>query len=253
MNRFSGKIAVITGAAGGLGRDAAVALAREGARKVVLMDRDAPALAEVAAQIGPVAQIVPCDVADAASQEQAWQQYASNGALDVLLTAAGTVGRGTRIEDCSVDEWDRIFAVNVRGTFLTIRHALPALRQARGCVVTYGSTAGLAGSAVLGPYSASKGAVAMLTRSLALAHAAEGIRFNSVCPGSIDTPMLQATIHSAGNEQAIAARHAAYLARHPLGRFGQPAEVTAAALFLASDEASYLTGVSLPVDGGRLA
>jgi NAD(P)-dependent dehydrogenase (short-subunit alcohol dehydrogenase family) len=253
MNRFEGLSVVVTGAGSGLGRDAAVALAGEGAAHVVVMDIDAQRLAETAARIGPSAQAVTCDVSDVGQVARAWRDAHLPEGLDVLLTAAGTIGRGTTIEHCAPEDWDRIFNINVRGTYLTVQQALPQLRRRQGCIVTYGSTAGLAGSAVLGPYSASKGAIAMLTRSLALAHAAEGIRVNSVCPGSIDTPMLQATFDAAGDADAIAARKAAYLARYPLGRFGQANEVTAAALFLASRDASYLTGVSLPVDGGRLA
>ena len=120
-------------------------------------------------------------------------------------------------------------------------------------IVTLGSTAGLAGSRALGPYSASKGAITTMTRSLALAHASDGIRVNCVCPGSIDTPMLQATFDAAGDAAASAQRKATYLARYPLGRFGEAREITQAALFLASSDASYMTGVCMPVDGGVLA
>lgn len=253
MQRFEGMTAVVTGAASGLGRDAALALVREGAARVILMDVDEAGLRETAAQAGAAAQPLACDMASPESLAAAWGGLALPHGLDVLMTAAGTIGRGSSLAECGADEWDRIFAINVRGTFLAIRHALPYLRRCGGAIVTYGSTAGLAGSAALGPYSASKGAVVMLTRSLAIAHAAEGIRANCVCPGSIDTPMLQATFDAAGDAQAVAARRALYLSRYPMGRFGAAHEVTQAALFLASRDASYLTGVALPVDGGRLA
>ncbi|MFC7612081.1 SDR family oxidoreductase [Teichococcus aestuarii] len=120
-------------------------------------------------------------------------------------------------------------------------------------MVTFASTAGLTGSATMPAYSASKGAVVMLSRSLAVAHAAEGIRVNCVCPGSIETPMLEATFAGAGSPEARARREAEFRARHPLGRFGQAAEVAESVLFLLSDAASFTTGVCLPVDGGRLA
>jgi NAD(P)-dependent dehydrogenase (short-subunit alcohol dehydrogenase family) len=171
----------------------------------------------------------------------------------VLVTAAGTIGTSADIEHCAVEDWDRLFAINVRGTYLSVQQALPHLRIKSGCIVTMGSTAGLVGSRALGPYSASKGAITTMTRSLALAHAAEGIRVNCVCPGSINTPMLQATFDAAGDVAAIEARKAAYLARYPMARFGEAHEVTEAALFLASPGASYMTGVLLPVDGGVLA
>jgi NAD(P)-dependent dehydrogenase (short-subunit alcohol dehydrogenase family) len=253
MKRFDGLSALVTGAASGLGRDTAIALAQEGAAQVVLMDVDEDRLQQTATQVGAAARVIACDVSSPEDIESAWSRLELPQGLDVLMTAAGTIGHGASIETCQVREWDRIFDVNVRGTFLTIRHALPYLRRRKGCIVTFGSTAGLAGSAALGPYSASKGAVVMLTRSLALAHASEGIRANCVCPGSISTPMLQATFDAAGDTQASEARKATYLSRYPLGRFGEAHEVTEAALFLASPGASYLTGVSLPVDGGRLA
>ncbi|RKP57818.1 SDR family NAD(P)-dependent oxidoreductase [Pararobbsia silviterrae] len=253
MGRFQGRVVAISGAASGLGRDIAQGLATEGAAKLYLFDVDAKGLADTAGSIAAPTVQLCCDVADETSVSRAWQQASDIDGLDVLLTAAGTIGAGTPIEACSVAEWDRIFNINVRGTFLMVKYALPHLRKNKGNIVTFGSSAGLAGSGTLPAYSASKGAVAMFTRSLALAHASDGIRVNSVCPGSIETPMLQATFDAAGSPEAVAARKAEYLKRYPLGRFGAAREVTDAALFLASDQASYTTGVCLPVDGGRLA
>lgn len=253
MRRFQGKSAVVTGAGSGLGRDISIALSREGAAQVILMDIDEDGLRKTAQSMGDFAQCVVCDVSDPAWVTRAWQQLSIEGGLDVLVTAAGTIGTGKDIEHCTVQEWDLIFAVNVRGTYLCVQQALPHLRKKNGCIVTMGSTAGLAGSRALGPYSASKGAITMMTRSLALAHASENIRVNCVCPGSIDTPMLQATFDAAGDAAASHQRKEMYLQRYPLGRFGEASEVTQAVLFLASADASYMTGVSLPVDGGVLA
>lgn len=253
VQRFEGMSVVVSGAGSGLGRDIAQAFAREGARRVVLVDIDQGGLQETAKEVGDAAVVCRCDVTNAQAVEHAWQSFDDGQGLDVLVTAAGTIGSGSPIETCSVEEWDAIFAVNVKGTFLMVQQALPRLRMRKGTIVTIGSTAGLIGSKALGPYSASKGAITTLTRSLAVAHGPEQIRVNAVCPGSIETPMLEATFQAAGDAAAQQARRQAYLARYPLGRFGVPHEVTDAVLFLASPQASYLTGVCLPVDGGVLA
>ena len=250
IDRFSGKTALVTGAASGLGRAVARGLAAGGAR-VVLLDRDGDGLASLAAELAGAATAI-CDVSDEAGVEAAFAGLAAPG-LDILIVAAGVLGPTVSVADCAPEDWDRVFAVNVRGAYLTIRAAMPLLRARRGCVVTFGSTAGLAGSATLGPYSASKGAVVLMTRSLALAHAAEGVRVNCVCPGSIETPMLEQVFASAGGPEEAEARRRLYASRHPLGRFGEAQEVAEVALFLASDAASYMTGVAVPVDGGRLA
>ncbi len=251
--RFKDFNVAITGAASGLGRDIAKRIHQEGAARIVLLDVDEDALSALAQEIGRTACPIVCDVSNPAAVARAWQAAALNDGLDVLVTAAGTIGSGADIEHCPPEEWDRIFAINVRGTYLTVQAALPRLRQRKGNIVTLGSIAGLVGSLALGPYSASKGAITTLTRSLALAHAHEGLRANCVCPASIDTPMLQATFDAAGDAVAAQARRERYLARYPMGRFGRPEEVSEAVLFLASPGASYMTGVCLPVDGGLLA
>lgn len=253
MTRFTGKTVLITGAAGHLGRDLALALAlaREGAARLVLLDRAEAPLAALAEEIGPQAEIHVCDLGSIPDTRRAWAGIDLSAGLDVLATAAGTIGAGTPILETPPEDFDRLLALNVRGTLLTVQLCAAALRLRKGAVVTYGSTAGLAGSKALGPYSASKGAVALLTRSLALAFAEDGVRVNSVCPGSIESAMLESTFAAAGADAE--ARREAYLALYPLRRFGKPSEVTEAVLYLASDAAAYSTGVSLPVDGGRLA
>ena len=257
MTEFTGKIAAVTGAASGLGRAVAIGLAEHGAERLILIDRDQRGLDATAAEIpsDTAVEKLAIDVSDAAAvQSVAAALPKTLPGLDILITAAGVLGPAVPIVDCPEEEWDRVFAVNVRGTYLCIRHFMPLIRaRGRGSIVTFASTAGLVGSPVIGAYSASKGAVVLMTRSLALQHAAEGIRFNCVCPGSIETPMLEQTLSSAGDDAAVAARTEAYRQRHPMLRFGQADEVAAAVLFLASDAASYMTGVALPVDGGRLA
>ena len=251
MMRFTGKTALITGAAGNLGRDLALALAREGADRLILLDRAEAPLKALCDEIGPKAEAHPCDIASIADMRRVWAGLDLSTGLDLLATAAGTIGSGTPILEMDPEEFDRMLALNVRGTLLAVQLSAAALRLKKGAVVTYGSTAGLTGSKALGPYSATKGAIALLTRSLALSFAEDGVRVNSVCPGSIESAMLETTFASAGPEAE--ARRKAYLAIHPLQRFGKPGEVTEAVLYLASDAASYSTGVSLPVDGGRLA
>ena len=253
--RFAGKVATITGAAAGLGKAVALGLASGGAERLFLLDRNETALSAVAAEIGPAAVPLSCDVSSEASVDRAWDEIVRRSAgLDILVTSAGVLGPVVSIADCTIDAWDRLYAINVRGTFLSIRKAIPTMRASGGgAIVTLGSTAGLAGSATLGPYSSTKGAVVLMTRSLALAHAKHGIRVNCVCPGSIETDMLNATFASAGDPDAQAARRELYLSRIPAGRFGRPDDVAEAVLYLASDAASYVTGTALPVDGGRLA
>jgi NAD(P)-dependent dehydrogenase (short-subunit alcohol dehydrogenase family) len=248
--RFSRRIGLVTGAASGLGRDAATELAKEGAR-LVLFDRNAEGLARTAS-LCPGAEVVAGDVSIAADVERAVAAAAALGPLTLLATAAGMLGPTLPLPEVDEAEWDRLFAVNVKGTWLTLRSALPRMIAAGGgALVTFASGAGLVGNATFPAYSASKGAVVLMTRSVAAAHTAQGIRANCVCPGPIETPMLRQTFAAAGEEAAQ--REAAFRARNPMGRFGTPAEVTAAVLFLLSDAASFINGVALPVDGGRLA
>ncbi|MFC3127341.1 SDR family NAD(P)-dependent oxidoreductase [Pseudoroseomonas globiformis] len=250
--RFDGQVGVVTGAASGLGRDAAIALAEGGAR-LVLYDKDGAGLEATAARC-PDAVCVAGDVTDAAALVRLADAAASVGPLSLLATAAGVVGSAQSLTSLQEAEWDRLFDVNTKGTWLTLRALLPLMQAAGGgSVVTFASAAGLTGSPALPAYSASKAAVVMMTRSLALVHARENIRVNCVCPGSIETPMLEEVFAAAGSSVLRGEQEAAFRARHPLGRFGQPAEVTAAVLFLLSAEASFITGVALPVDGGRLA
>lgn len=251
--RFEGRVAAVTGAAGALGRACAAALAREGAR-LLLFDRDPDGLAETAA-LCPGAICVTGDAASAEDVARAAETAkAAFGPVELLVVAAGLVGPSKIAIEVEEAEWDLVFAVNVKGSWLAAKSFIPQMRElGRGSVVLFSSTAGLQGSPVLSAYSASKGAVTLLTRSLALNHATENIRVNCVAPGTIDSPMNDRAIAQAGDAAAQAARAAFQKSRHPMNRFGQPEEVAAAVLYLLSDEAGFTTGVALPVDGGRLA
>ena len=249
---FEGKIGIVTGAASGLGQRSAVMLAQQGAR-LVLFDRDAAGLAVTEATC-PGALRITGDATAHTDIMRAVDAAAAIGPITLLATAAGILGPAKPLTDIDEADWDQLFDINVKGTWLALRAVLPHMRAAGGgAVVCFSSAAGLTGSETMPAYSASKGAVVMLTRSAARSEAQYGIRINCVCPGSIETPMLEATFAAAEDPQARAARKIAFKARHPLGRFGEADEVAAAVTFLLSDAASFITGAALPVDGGRLA
>jgi len=247
--RFGGRVVLITGGSRGVGRATADAFHREGAH-VALAARDVRRGQDAAAALGD-AVFLPADVRSARDCARAVTDTLDRfGRLDVLVNNAGVIYRNRTIDRLTEDEWDETFDVNVKGAFLMSRAALPALRDARGTIVIVASYAGLVGFAGAAAYAASKAALVNLTRSLALDHAGEGLRVNCVCPGSVDTDM----IHAAWNalpDPAAAAR--AWAAKHPLGRIATADEVAAAILFLASDDARFITGVALPVDGGITA
>ncbi|MBL8567773.1 MAG: glucose 1-dehydrogenase [Phreatobacter sp.] len=251
--RFEGRVAAVTGAAGALGRASAAGLANEGAR-VLLFDRDAEGLKSTAA-LCPGSVIVAGDAASAADVARAAETARKElGPVELLVAAAGMVGPSKIAIEVDEKDFDLVFDVNVKGPWLAAKYFIPQMREiGRGSVVLFSSTAGLQGSPVLSVYSASKGAVTLLTKSLALNHATENIRVNCVCPGTIDSPMNDRAIADAGDAAAQAARAAFQKAKHPMNRFGTPDEVAGAVLYLLSDAAGFTTGVALPVDGGRVA
>jgi meso-butanediol dehydrogenase / (S,S)-butanediol dehydrogenase / diacetyl reductase len=211
---------------------------------VVLADVDAAAVEALAAELGADATPTYLDVRD---EDAVAAALADAGRLDVLVNVAG-IGSTTNTPDTSLETWERVFAVNVTGTFLCCKHAIPALASSGGgTIVNVASVAGLVGLRNRAAYCASKGAVIAFTRALAIDHAADGIRVNAVCPGTIETPWVRRLVDDAG-ESLDALR-----ARQLLGRLGTPEEIADAILYLASEAAAFLTGTLLTVDGGLTA
>lgn len=247
--RLAGKAAVITGGGAGLGEAMCSAFAAEGAR-VMVADRDVEAAQRVAGALSG-AQACPVDVADAA-QVEAMVEAAVDafGKLDVIVNNAGIGGTPTPVPDVPLEDWDRLLAINLSGVFYGCKYAWPHLERSRGAIVNISSMAGLVSERGFGAYSASKAGVIGFTRACALDGARRGIRANAICPAFTQTKMVEELLSSRGDADAM---RKAYARAIPMGRLGEPGDIAAAAVYLASDEASFVTGIALPVDGGLLA
>ncbi len=247
--RLAGKVALITGAASGIGLEAARLFAAEGAR-LALVDADAERGAAAARAIGAGAHFVRADVARAADVEAAVAEAERRfGALHVLFNNAGIFPAGDGLpEETDEAVFDRVVAVNLKGVFFGCKYGIPALRRAGGgSIVNTASFVALMGAATAQiAYTASKGGVLAMTREIAVAHAREGIRANALCPGPVNTPLLAELLA----EPAARARRLVHV---PMGRLAEAAEVARAALVLASDESSYVNGATFVVDGGITA
>ena len=250
--KLDGKVAVVTGAGSGIGRAAAVRFAAEGAALAVA-DLNADAAKNTAAQIsaaGGSALAVAADVADRAQVSGCFAQILTEyGRIDVLYNNAGVNSSGS-VLDATEDDWDRSFAVNAKGTFLCAQAAAPAMVAAGGgSIINQGSVAALVGIANFASYCAAKGAVVALTRSMSVDLAPRGVRVNVICPGTVYTPLMEPMLTARGGGD-MAAGLALTVAKYPIGRLGTPEEIAAVALFLASDDSSFLTGSVLTADGG---
>ena len=252
MGRFTGKVAVVTGAGGGIGRAAAARLAAEGA-SLVLVDRVAGTLKDTQAAVERTGAATLAVEADVTRWDDV-QRYTTAaterfGAIDVFFNNAGILGDVSPLIEYSEATFDRVLAVNVKGVWLGLK-AVAAVMAARGggAIVNTASVAGLRASPTLGPYSASKHAVIGLTRTAAVELARRGIRVNAVCPAPIDTPMVRQFEAGLGE-----GAHERLLARIPMQRFGEADEVAALVVFLLSADASYVNGGIYTVDGGSMA
>lgn len=241
---FVDRVAIVTGGASGMGAATIRRLAGDGAL-VVIVDRNGQLAHAVAEEVGGTAMVG--DVSDSSFCDAAVAEAMSvHGRLDVLVNAAGVIVRA-RGEDTTDDQWSKIMGVNVNGTFFMCRAALRAMKAAgRGAIVNFGSIWGDLGSAGVAAYCASKGAVHNLTRALAMDHATDGIRINAVCPGEVNTPMLQSERAEPVTEQLLAQ----IASTVPMGRLADPDEIARVVCFLASDAASYMTGAMVSVDAG---
>jgi NAD(P)-dependent dehydrogenase (short-subunit alcohol dehydrogenase family) len=249
-SRLKDKTAIVTGAGSGIGRACAIALAREGA-EVALVGRRKERLESVAREIGNSALVLPADVSIQQEIDRVVEQSVSEfGGLNVLVNNAGVLHIGTA-EQITESQWDETFNVNVRGVWLLSRAVLPHLRQAGGgSIINIASVLGINGARNRASYAPSKGAMVLLTKCMAIDHGPENIRVNAICPSFVETDLTAEVISKAPNPAAVRKERTA---AHPIGRLGQPEDIAGLAVYLASDESSWVTGAAFPVDGGYLA
>lgn len=253
MTRLVGKVALITGGGTGIGRAIALAFVREGA-KVAVAGRRREKLEETlrdVEKLGGEGLAIVCDVAKAKDGERAVKETAKAfGQLNVLVNNAGVLHAAT-IEGTSEDQWDNLMTINLKGPFLMCKAALPEFRKTGGgTIVNVGSVLGLVAMKDRAAYCASKGGVSLLTKAIALDHAHENVRSNCICPSIVETELVQGLF--AASEEGKALRKAR-IGSIPLGRMGRPEDVAEMAVFLASEESSWLTGAAIPLDGGLSA
>lgn len=246
MTRFQQKVVVITGAGSGIGAGAAQRFAREGA-SVVLVGRTPEKLEKIAAQLPQGKHlVVPCDVSKADEVENLAQRVVEEyGRVDVLVNNAGIIVQG-RIHEIKLSDWETLMATDLNGVFYCTHYLMPELLKTKGNVVNISSVSGLGGDWGMSVYNAAKGAITNFTRALAMDYGADGVRVNAICPGFTFTDLTE---EMKENEPLLKK----FYERIPLKRAGEPEDIADAIAFIASDDARYITGVNLPVDGGLTA
>lgn len=251
--RLKGKVGIVTGAAGGIGRASAILFAKEGA-KVTAVDVKKEALAETISLIEKEGGEAWPSLTDVAREEQVKAAVAETvakwGRVDILFNNAGMV-QVKFLEDTTEEEWDRLMAVNLKSIFLAVKHTVPLMRkQGGGVILSTGSIGSFGGQFKTPAYIASKGAVMLLTKSLAMDYGGDNIRVNCICPGITYTPMLREHLEASGDPEGVLKRR---LTRVPLGQVLTPEDIARAALYLVSDESKGVTGIAHIVDGGMIA
>ena len=249
--RLKGKVALVTGAASGIGQAIAKLMAQEGAQ-VAIADINDQGGQETVAQIGEEAAFYKHTDVGSNTEVQSLVEatVARFGSIDILVNNAAIV-LFKRLIDTEPEDWDRVIATNLRSVYLCSRYTIPHMMgRGHGAIVNISSARALATTPLVSSYDASKGAIVSLTRSLALEYASHGIRVNCVLPGAIDTPVFRANLRADGREEE---QHSATVDHIPLGRVGLPVDIAQAVVFLTSEESSYMTGASFLVDGGLLA
>ncbi len=255
MERLDGKTCIVTGGGNGIGKATCLRLASEGANVAVtdIDGADAKSVCEEITAQGGTADAWPLDVADADAVHQVFDAVAERfGQIDVVVNNAGISGVNTPTHEISEEEWRKVIDINVNGVFFCTKAAIPHLKKANGGnIVNLSSIYGLVGAPDLPPYHASKGAVRLMTKTDALLYAKEGIRVNSVHPGFIWTPLVEGLAKS--SEEGVEAFRQALDDLHPIGHVGAPEDIAAGVAYLASDDAKFVTGSELVIDGGYTA
>lgn len=248
---FNGEVAIVTGSSSGIGRASAIEFSKEGAKVVVadVLEKGANETVELIKKNGGEAIFIKCDVSNPKEVEQMVRKTISAfGRLDVAFNNAGIEGEQAYTADCTLENWDRVININLKGIWLCMKYEIPEMiKQKKGAIVNCSSVAGLVGFPAIPAYVASKHGVVGLSKTAALEYAKQGIRVNAICPGVIKTPMIDRFTH--GNAEA----ESQLIKMEPVGRMAGPEEVAALAVWLCSDKASFMTGYPYAVDGGFVA